>query len=208
MPAPDFTAVLNARGLRLARVSTDDVSDRDQLRKAFREYVKPEDAKRFGIKEPTALVEGALVLVAVENNQQAVYLPAEVLTAHERRCLDEYLSALGGADGLPDVRNAEHELRNGGGIAANGAPAGLLRVSDLARRWHYTKEGVRKLSRRCPDFPPPCFPPIGGKLRLWALRDIEIFERERPELHSEEAKILKVRGFARARARGRNGKGP
>jgi hypothetical protein len=76
-----------------------------------------------------------------------------------------------------------------------------LGPGDLARRWHYTKQGVQKLARR-EDFPAPLVTVNRGRIRLWAKQDIERYERDRPELHSEAAKFLKVRGFARALRKG------
>jgi hypothetical protein len=165
----DFATVLHACGLRLACVNSEDVRDREKMRAAFRQYVTLEAAEKFGLKEPPPLAEGQLVLVAIENNQPAHY-PFAV------------------AD-LPSVRNAEREVK----------AAFYLRLGDLARRWHYTKQGVQKLARK--DFPRPCFTMNEGKVRIWALVDIEKYERDRRELHSEAAKLLKVRGFARARQR-------
>lgn len=72
-----------------------------------------------------------------------------------------------------------------------------LRLGDLARRWGYSKQGVQKLAKR-EDFPAPCFTLNHGKIRIWAVREVEAFERERPELLSEDAKLRKVAGFLRA----------
>lgn len=72
-----------------------------------------------------------------------------------------------------------------------------LGPGDLALRWGYTKQGIQKLAKH-EDFPRPVFTINRGRIRVWALADIELYENGRPELHSEAAKLSKVRGYLRA----------
>lgn len=83
-------------------------------------------------------------------------------------------------------------------IAAANDTAQYVCTADLMRRWHYTKQGIHKLQKR-QDFPAPATLVAAGRMRLWAVKDIEAYERDRPELHSEAAKLAKMRGFYRAR---------
>jgi hypothetical protein len=179
--------LLFPRDMRLARVSSEDVIVNERNRAGYQQYVRdhPEEAKNFGIKKPPCLIEGELLVVTLDNNNQpTIYALREVLAAD-----------------LPSVGGAERELKEGS-RPQQAKPQQHLRLGDLARRWHYSKQGVQKLAHH-KDFPPPCFSMNGGKIRIWAARDIEKYEGERPELRNEWAKLLKVRGFARARARER-----
>jgi len=194
------------RGLCLARVSARDVSANERRLSGYRQYVKdhPEDARRYGIRQPHELSEGQLVLVDIENGEPWIYLFSEVLTATERRELREYILSLD-SSGLPDIASAAKELQMP--LAQPEEPKDAsetqwLRLRDLVRRWGYSRQGVQKLIKR-PDFPPPCLVLDSGRKRLWAAKDIENYERDRPELHSEAAKILKVKAFARALRKGR-----
>jgi hypothetical protein len=157
----------------LSRVSAEDVAANEYQRGGYQQYVRdhPEEAKRFGIKEPPLLVEGELVGVALDHGTPTLYPLREIIAAD-----------------LPTITSAEREALQ------------FLRLGDLARRWHYTKQGLAKLAAKT-DFPRPCFTLNGGKIRIWTLNDIEKYERDRRELHSKAAKLLKVRGFARARQR-------
>src|SRR4051794_1437480 len=124
--------------MRLARVNCEDVAANERQRSGYQEYVRdhPEEAKRFGIKEPRRLVAGELVAVTLDENKQAA-----IYALHEI-----------GAAALPSVASTERELR----AVAMPAPTELptyLRLGDLARRWHYTKQGAQKFVRR-EDFPP------------------------------------------------------
>lgn len=76
-----------------------------------------------------------------------------------------------------------------------------LGLQDLEKRWVYTRQGVHKLSR-ADDFPKPSFTINDGKTKVWVLADVEAYEKDRPELRSEARKILKMKGFARARRKG------
>lgn len=71
----------------------------------------------------------------------------------------------------------------------------FLGVDDLIRRWVYTPQGARKITRTR-DFPPPQFSINRGKTKVWFLPDVTAYERSHPELTSEEAKHNKVRGYA------------
>jgi hypothetical protein len=203
---PAIIDSLTRRGLRLAIVSPRDMAANKRQLSGYRQYIKdhPEDARRFSIRQPHELSEGQLVLVAVENNQPTVYIFSQSLTATELRQLKQYIST---NPKVPDVARAADELRLPP-IQPEPArpviPAGetpYLCMRDLMQQWGYCKRGVQKLASR-PDFPKPCLVLHGGRKRLWARKDIENYERDRPELHSETAKFLKVRGFARALRKG------
>jgi len=204
-------AMLRMRGLCLARVSKRDLAANERALSGYRQYIKdhPEDARRYGIRQPHELSEDQLVFVAVENNQPTVYLFNQVITATELVQLKQYISSLNPSM-LPDVEGAAGELRTASETPpaveakpqAAAVPETSLTVGAIARRWGYSRQGVQKLAQR-PDFPPPCFTFKRGRIRIWAVEDIEQYERDRPELHSQAAKILKVRGFARAIQKGR-----
>jgi hypothetical protein len=168
------------RPMYLARVSADDVAVNEYQRGGYRQYVRdhPEEALRFGIKEPPLLVEGELVGVALDQNGTPTLYPLREITAAD----------------LPTITSAEREALE--------SKQFLLRLGDLGRRWNYTRQGVQKFLARHKDFPPPCFTLNGGQVRIWSLTDCERYERDHSELTSESAKLRKVRSFARARARG------
>jgi hypothetical protein len=73
--------------------------------------------------------------------------------------------------------------------------AAYVRLSDLARRWVYTRRGIEKLIGRG-GFPAPAITDGAGRLKLWHLSDIASYEDAHPELTSEEAKRRKVRSYA------------
>jgi hypothetical protein len=79
-----------------------------------------------------------------------------------------------------------------------------VNFTDILRRTVYSKRGLLKMAARA-DFPAPAFTVGAGKIRIWHLADIEAFERAHPELKSTVAKMRKVRGFQRARAKGKHG---
>jgi hypothetical protein len=68
-------------------------------------------------------------------------------------------------------------------------------IEDLIRRWVYTPQGARKITRTR-DFPAPQFAINHGKTKVWFLPDVKAFESSHPELTSEAAKYSKVRGYA------------
>lgn len=77
----------------------------------------------------------------------------------------------------------------------------LLGVADLAARWGYTRQGVHLLAVR-PGFPAPVAAVNSGRIRVWLLADIEVFEQGRPELGDQVAKRRKQTGFYLARLKG------
>lgn len=74
----------------------------------------------------------------------------------------------------------------------------LLGVADLATRWGYTRQGVHQLTART-GFPAPAAAVNGGRIRVWLLADIEVFEQERPELGDQVTKRRKQIGYYLAR---------
>lgn len=77
-------------------------------------------------------------------------------------------------------------------------------IADLEERWGYTRQGVHKLAART-DFPAPFAVVNQGRTRVWRLADIRAYERDRPELGDEAAKLQKQVGFYLATLRGRDG---
>lgn len=77
-------------------------------------------------------------------------------------------------------------------------PLALLGIADLAARWSYTRQGVHQLAVR-PGFPAPVAAVNGGRIRVWLLVDIEVFEQGRLELGNEAAKRRKQWGYYQAR---------
>ena len=67
-------------------------------------------------------------------------------------------------------------------------------VADLSERWGYTRQGVHVLMKR-PDFPPAAFVINQGRTKVWRVADVAEWERDKPELHSEDAKRHKVKGY-------------
>lgn len=77
----------------------------------------------------------------------------------------------------------------------------LVGIADLTLRWGYTRQGVHKVVAGG-DFPPPAAVVNGGRVRVWRLREVEAFERGRPELGDEAAKQRKQTGYFLARLKG------
>ena len=77
----------------------------------------------------------------------------------------------------------------------------LLGAADLAARWSYTRQGIHQLAAR-PGFPAPVAAVNGGRIRVWLLADVEVFEQGRPELGDQVAKRRKQTGFYLARMKG------
>ena len=73
------------------------------------------------------------------------------------------------------------------------APLVLLGITDLTARWSYTRQGVHQLAAR-PGFPTPVAAVNGGRIRVWLLADIEVFEQGRSELGDQMAKRRKQQG--------------
>lgn len=63
----------------------------------------------------------------------------------------------------------------------------LLGISDLAKRWNYTKQGVHGKIKNTPDFPKPVGI-INQKVKVFLEDDIVVFEKDRNELHNETDK--------------------
>jgi hypothetical protein len=61
------------RGLRVARVRVQDVTNNEQMRAGHQDYVAwhPEDARALGIKESSSLTRDQLVVVALGKNERA-----------------------------------------------------------------------------------------------------------------------------------------
>lgn len=75
----------------------------------------------------------------------------------------------------------------------------LCAQRDLAQRWIYSREGLRKLMRSDPNFPEPVAAVNLGQTRLWLVSDIEEYERKRPWLRDAEAKRRRtVHAFMRS----------
>lgn len=81
-------------------------------------------------------------------------------------------------------------------------PLALLGIADLAARWSYTRQGVHQLAARR-GFPVPAATVNGGRIRVWLLADIEVFEQGRLELSDQTAKRRKQQGYYQAQAKTR-----
>jgi len=80
----------------------------------------------------------------------------------------------------------------------------LVGVSDLAKRWGYTRAGVHNLLHS-EDFPEPLGIVNNGRIRVWSLDQFEEYERVHPELWDELAKRRKQIGFFLAIQKGEGG---
>ena len=67
-------------------------------------------------------------------------------------------------------------------------------TGDLVTRWHYTRQGINRWMKKA-TFPKPAFYVNNGRLPVWELPVIEVFEKDKPELHSEAAKQFKLKGY-------------
>jgi hypothetical protein len=70
----------------------------------------------------------------------------------------------------------------------------LVSIGDLEDRWCYTRQGVHQFAKSR-HFPPPCATINRGRQKVWHLADIELFERQHPEVLDEAAKQFKIRGY-------------
>jgi hypothetical protein len=61
----------------------------------------------------------------------------------------------------------------------------LVGLSDIVRRWVYTRAGVQNLIKNDASFPKPVSIVNDGKTRLWMLAEIEDYERGKPWLTNE-----------------------
>lgn len=77
------------------------------------------------------------------------------------------------------------------------APSAWLAQADLVARWCYTRGGVWKLTRS-KDFPAPAFTVNLGRVKVWALAEIEEYEKTHPEATDDLAKQRKIIGYAKA----------
>lgn len=73
----------------------------------------------------------------------------------------------------------------------------LLGLSDIERRWVYTREGIRQLMRQDPEFPRAVAAVNGGRTRLWLEADIAAYEQERGYLTEVRQKRARNRHFAK-----------
>src|SRR5262249_2011456 len=67
-----------------------------------------------------------------------------------------------------------------------------ITLAEILQRWVYTREGIRKLRLRDPEFPEPVVKRPRNRGNGWRLLDIESYEKRRPELLSEQEKHHKV----------------
>lgn len=70
----------------------------------------------------------------------------------------------------------------------------LLGVSDLVKRWCYTRQGIHGLAKR-DDFPKPFGTIDAGRMKIWLLSDIVTYEKRHPEVLDERKKEHKVKGY-------------
>ena len=70
----------------------------------------------------------------------------------------------------------------------------FLGPGDLLKRWSYTRGGIHKLSKSS-DFPKPAMVINAGRTKVWALSDIEAYEKEHPEVLDEFGGVNKQRGY-------------
>jgi hypothetical protein len=96
---------------------------------------------------------------------------------------------------------SQKALPSGSEEQETGTPMKYVGVGDLVARWVYSRQGVHKLSRST-SFPAPCFTVNRGRTRIWRLSEIEVFERQHPEVTSEAAKYRKTTGYYRAILKG------
>ena len=76
-----------------------------------------------------------------------------------------------------------------------------LGMSDLVGRWVYTPQGVRKLAKSN-GFPKPAFTVNAGRVPVWELPQIEVYEAQHLELFDHRRKLRKQRGYAIAKRKG------
>lgn len=105
-------------------------------------------------------------------------------------------------------RSSLHLACSGRGLDRRQSLVTYLRLSDLVKRWIYTRQGIQKLARS-PGFPAPSITGP-GRLRLWESPDIDRFEETHPEVIDADAKWRKIRNAGRRALYGRrtNGETP
>lgn len=79
-------------------------------------------------------------------------------------------------------------------------------TGDLVTRWKYTRQGINRWMKK-PEFPKPVFYLNNGRLPVWELAAIELFEQGKPELGDPLAKQSKIRGYAIALQKGKPERG-
>ncbi len=77
----------------------------------------------------------------------------------------------------------------------------VLSVPDLCDRWLYTRQGVRNLTKH-KAFPRPLFIVSRGRVSVWSLAQVELWEKDHPEVYDEGAKVRKQKGYFRAKLKG------
>ena len=70
----------------------------------------------------------------------------------------------------------------------------FLGPGDLLKRWSYTRGGIHKLSKNS-DFPKPVMVINAGRTKVWALADIEAYEKDHPEVLETFGGFNKQRGY-------------
>ena len=76
-----------------------------------------------------------------------------------------------------------------------------LGIGDLIERWIYTPRGTRKLAKSN-GFPKPAFSVNAGRVPVWELPQIEVYEAQHLELFDHRRKLRKQRGYALAKRKG------
>ena len=91
-----FVEAIEERGLRLVCVSAQNVARNEADREGYQRYVQDhaEEAKKFGIKEPPRLNEGALVVVGLYKNEARVSALSERTTGDTRDEIEKFLGPL------------------------------------------------------------------------------------------------------------------
>ena len=70
----------------------------------------------------------------------------------------------------------------------------LLSISDLNKRWCYTKTGIHKLAEK-EDFPKPIAKVNKGRVSIFTKDDIVAYEQDKPWLFSKSLKLSKQRSY-------------
>ncbi len=110
--AHGFIEGLEERGLRLSRVSAEDVTRNEAMRAGYQQYAHdhPEEANAYGIKEPPRLQEGELVAVSLYKDEPRLCFLNERTTGDRPADIRKFLGTLQEAN-LPDIAGAAHDLR-------------------------------------------------------------------------------------------------
>jgi len=110
--ARGFAEALEERGLRLSRVSDEDVTRNEAMRAGYQQYAQdhPEEAQAYGIKEPPRLREGDLVAVSLYKDEPRLCFLNERTTGDRPEEVRKFLGTMQEAN-LPDIQGAAHDLR-------------------------------------------------------------------------------------------------